>query len=256
MRQAREDSGAAVLKVKKLLGTTPDHRLYKEWIADNHPKSVKVVPKPVWSEEEEKLVSDLDQANKVVVALESVSHTKFTADELAATTFESIRRVMQEYQAEHGGYDLNALPEAYLVIPPDFTVAQRSTIILAARRAGIQVLKLIEEPIAALYGVRRLENFGWYSITDFGDTLKHYVVRVFDGEADLCEETYTEVPEILPAAEKAFYRHIVDSLPTSKILRPWKNQIVKIFDAARDFLIDGPEYAIPDESKWMRRSLP
>lgn len=254
--QAREDSGAAVIKVKKLLGTTPNHRLYKEWVADNRPKSVTAQDKPVWSEEDSKFMTDLDKANKVVVALSSVPNTTFTADQLASTTFESIRRVMQEYQAKHGGYETDALPEAYLVIPPDFNASQRATIILAARRAGIQVLKLIEEPIAALYGVRRLENFGWYSITDFGDTLKHYVVRVFDGEPDLCEETYIEVPEVLPHAERAFYKHLTDRLPATKHIRAWKNEFVKIFDAARDYLIDGPEYVIPQESSWMRRTLP
>lgn len=225
-------------------------------MAENNPKSVTAQDKPVWSEEESKYLTDLDKANKVVVALSSVPNTTFTADQLAATTFESIRRVMQEYQAKHGGYELEALPEAYLVIPPDFNASQRSTIILAARRAGIQVLKLIEEPIAALYGVRRLENFGWYSVTDFGDTLKHYVVRVFDGEPDLCEETYTEIPEVLTLAERAFYNHLVDRLPASKHIRPWKNEMVKIFDAARDCLMDEPEYVIPDSSKWMRSSLP
>lgn len=239
-----------------MLGTTENHKLYKEWIAENTPKSITVKKEPVWSEEESKYLTDLDKANKVVVALSSLPNTTFTADQLAATTFESIRRVMQEYQAKHGGYDLEALPEAYLVIPPDFDASQRATIILAARRAGIQVLKLIEEPIAALYGVRRLENFGWYSITDFGDTLKHYVVRVFDGEPDLCEETYVEVPEVLSVAERSFYDHIVARLPATKRIRSWKNELVKIFDAARDYLIDGPEYVIPDSSKWMRSTLP
>lgn len=242
--------------MKKLLGTQPGHKHYDSWIADNNPQHVRVMPKNKWDKEELEEAIDLEKANKVVVGLNSVQGQVFSATELASTTFNSIRRVMQEYQKEHGGYDSGAIPEAYLVIPPDFDAAQRSTIILAAKRAGIEVVKLIEEPIAAIYGVRRLENFGWYSVTDFGDTLKHYMVRVFDGEADLCEETYVEMPQILSNAERAFYEYLVRRLPVTKHIRPWKNEFVKLFDAARDCLIDGPEYVIPQSSSWMHRTLP
>jgi hypothetical protein len=252
---AREDPGAAAIKVKKLLGTKPGHRQYEEWISENNPQAVFVEPKSEWGQEEQDLVWDLDKANKVVVALNSTNSKTFSATELAATTFESMRRVMQEYQAEHGGYG-KFLPEAYLVVPPDFDEAQRSSIVLAARRAGIQVLKLIEEPIAALYGVRRLENFGWYSVTDFGDTCKHYVIRVFDGEPDVYEASYTEIPNLLPKAERSFYEYLANELPATKHIRPWKNQLVKLFDAARDHLIDHPEYVIPDDFSWMKSTLP
>ena len=251
--QARQDSGAAVVKVKKLLGTQPGHRHYDEWVSENQPKAMNMQNGDAWSEEEANLLEGLNTPNKVVVTLQSFPDKSFSAVELASKTFESMRHVMQEYQAKHGG-DANSLPEAYLVVPPDFSENQRSAVVLAARRAGIQVVKLVEEPIAALYGVRRLENFGWYSITDFGDTLKHYVVRVFDGEPDLFEASYVEVPDVLPRAERAFYDHLASKLPLSKFVRPWKNELVKVFDASKDYLIDEPEYNVPQA--WMRRTLP
>jgi hypothetical protein len=54
--------------------------------------------------------------------------------------------------------------EACISVPQEFTVAQRNAVTAAAELAGISVVNLIEEPIAALYSTRRIENDGWYSI--------------------------------------------------------------------------------------------
>jgi Ethanolamine utilization protein EutJ (predicted chaperonin) len=54
--------------------------------------------------------------------------------------------------------------EAYVSVPYTWNEKQRETLIEAAESAGIHVLKLIPDPLAALANVRRIERNGIYCI--------------------------------------------------------------------------------------------
>jgi hypothetical protein len=54
--------------------------------------------------------------------------------------------------------------EAYISVPYTWNDKQRETLIEAAESAGIHVLKLIPDPLAALVNVRRIERNGIYCI--------------------------------------------------------------------------------------------
>lgn len=175
--------------------------------------------------------------------------------EISAQTFTAVKDMMADYIESTNGEQKF---EAYLTIPSTYTLRQRELIKEAASMAGIEVIKLIEEPVALLHNSRRLENNGWVSILDAGTTLRHSLVRIFDGRADVFDDSYIEIPEMIELADSTFYDYLFKR-SQGPFQIPWmqstRNQIHKIFDISKDHLMHHHEYHLPDDSPF-KRSLP
>ncbi|CAI7614978.1 unnamed protein product [Penicillium viridicatum] len=74
---------------------------------------------------------------------ESETPNTVTVSEITTRHFQRLRRSASDYL----GKDVNA---AVITIPTDFTVAQREALVASAKAAGIDVLQLIHEPVAAV----------------------------------------------------------------------------------------------------------
>lgn len=76
------------------------------------------------------------------------------------------------------GQEAGTPVEAYVTVPVYFTPEQREAIVSAGTLAGIKIINVVEEPLAALYSVKRLEQTGNFLIVDCGDTIRSYLIRV------------------------------------------------------------------------------
>jgi hypothetical protein len=141
--------------------------------------------------------------------------------------------------------------EAYVTIPPNFTDEQREAIVTAGSLAGINIVQVVEEPVAALYGVKRLEQTGNYHFVDFGDSIRSYVVRTADGKIDVLKTTEHDYAELASIVRQAQHDYVIKQ--TKKRLDTHDFALL-LSEQINDELIDAPEW-VPTDSA-VRRNVP
>jgi len=107
---------------------------------------------------------------------------EFTPPEVSAFVLRELKRRAEEHLAEQGEFD-NEVDRAVITVPAYFNDAQRTATRDAGRIAGLEVLRIINEPTAAAlaYGLDK-KNQGVIAVYDFGGgTFDISILRVEDG---------------------------------------------------------------------------
>ena len=107
---------------------------------------------------------------------------EFTPPEVSAFVLRELKRRAEEHFAEQGEFD-NEVDRAVITVPAYFNDAQRTATRDAGRIAGLEVLRIINEPTAAslAYGLEK-KNQGVIAVYDFGGgTFDISILRVEDG---------------------------------------------------------------------------
>ena len=107
---------------------------------------------------------------------------EFTPPEVSAFVLRELKRRAEEHFAEQGEFD-NEVDRAVITVPAYFNDAQRTATRDAGRIAGLEVLRIINEPTAAslAYGLDK-KNKGVIAVYDFGGgTFDISILRVEDG---------------------------------------------------------------------------
>ena len=107
---------------------------------------------------------------------------EFTPPEVSAFVLRELKRRAEEHFAEQGEFD-NEVDRAVITVPAYFNDAQRTATRDAGRIAGLEVLRIINEPTAAslAYGLDK-KNHGVIAVYDFGGgTFDISILRVEDG---------------------------------------------------------------------------
>ena len=107
---------------------------------------------------------------------------EFTPPEVSAFVLRELKRRAEEHFAEQGEFD-NEVDRAVITVPAYFNDAQRTATRDAGRIAGLEVLRIINEPTAAslAYGLDK-KNQGVIAVYDFGGgTFDISILRVEDG---------------------------------------------------------------------------
>ena len=107
---------------------------------------------------------------------------EFTPPEISAFVLRELKRRAEEYFAAQGDIDPE-VDRAVITVPAYFNDAQRTATRDAGRIAGLEVLRIINEPTAAslAYGLDR-KNHGVIAVYDFGGgTFDISILRVEDG---------------------------------------------------------------------------
>ncbi|MFN7915750.1 MAG: Hsp70 family protein [Vicinamibacterales bacterium] len=107
---------------------------------------------------------------------------EFTAPEISAMVLRELKRRAEEYFAAQGDIDPE-VDKAVITVPAYFNDAQRTATRDAGRIAGLEVLRIINEPTAAslAYGLDK-KNHGIIAVYDFGGgTFDISILRVEDG---------------------------------------------------------------------------
>ena len=107
---------------------------------------------------------------------------EFTPPEVSAFVLRELKRRAEEHFAEQGEFD-NEVDRAVITVPAYFNDAQRTATRDAGRIAGLEVLRIINEPTAAslAYGLDK-KSQGVIAVYDFGGgTFDISILRVEDG---------------------------------------------------------------------------
>src|SRR5947209_15882719 len=107
---------------------------------------------------------------------------EFTPPEISAFVLRELRRRAEAFFAEQGEFD-NEVDRAVITVPAYFNDAQRTATRDAGRIAGLEVLRIINEPTAAslAYG-RDKRHAGVIAVYDLGGgTFDISILRVEDG---------------------------------------------------------------------------
>ncbi len=107
---------------------------------------------------------------------------EFTAPEISAFVLRELKRRAEEHFLAEGEFD-NEVDRAVITVPAYFNDAQRTATRDAGRIAGLEVLRIINEPTAAslAYGLDK-KNHGVIAVYDFGGgTFDISILRVEDG---------------------------------------------------------------------------
>ena len=107
---------------------------------------------------------------------------EFTPPEISAFVLRELRRRAEAFFAEQGEFD-NEVDRAVITVPAYFNDAQRTATRDAGRIAGLEVLRIINEPTAAslAYGLDK-RHTGLIAVFDFGGgTFDISILRVEDG---------------------------------------------------------------------------
>jgi len=105
-----------------------------------------------------------------------------TPPEISAFILRELKRRAEDYFLEQGEFD-NEVDRAVITVPAYFNDAQRTATRDAGRIAGLEVLRIINEPTAAslAYGLDRRKS-GTIAVYDFGGgTFDISILRVEDG---------------------------------------------------------------------------
>jgi Fe-S protein assembly chaperone HscA len=107
---------------------------------------------------------------------------EFTAPEISAFILRELKRRAEAFFAEQGEFD-NEVDRAVITVPAYFNDAQRTATRDAGRIAGLEVLRIINEPTAAslAYGLDKRHS-GLIAVYDLGGgTFDISILRVEDG---------------------------------------------------------------------------
>src|SRR5437762_10337590 len=107
---------------------------------------------------------------------------EFTPPEISAFILRELKRRAEDFFAEQGDLD-NDVDRAVITVPAYFNDAQRTATRDAGRIAGLEVLRIINEPTAAslAYGLDK-RHTGLIAVYDFGGgTFDISILRVEDG---------------------------------------------------------------------------
>ncbi len=107
---------------------------------------------------------------------------EFTPPEISAFVLRELKRRAEAFFAEQGEFD-NEVDRAVITVPAYFNDAQRTATRDAGRIAGLEVLRIINEPTAAslAYGLDK-RHTGLIAVFDFGGgTFDISILRVEDG---------------------------------------------------------------------------
>ena len=107
---------------------------------------------------------------------------EFTPPEISAFVLRELKRRAEEFFAEQGEMD-NEVDRAVITVPAYFNDAQRTATRDAGRIAGLEVLRIINEPTAAslAYGLDK-RHAGVIAVYDLGGgTFDISILRVEDG---------------------------------------------------------------------------
>jgi Fe-S protein assembly chaperone HscA len=111
-----------------------------------------------------------------------VAGREFTPPEISAFVLRELKRRAEEFFREQGEFDFE-VDRAVITVPAYFNDAQRTATRDAGRIAGLEVLRIINEPTAAslAYGLDR-KNRGTIAVYDLGGgTFDISILRVEDG---------------------------------------------------------------------------
>ena len=112
----------------------------------------------------------------------SVAGREFTPPEISAFVLRELKRRAEEFFREQGEFDFE-VDRAVITVPAYFNDAQRTATRDAGRIAGLEVLRIINEPTAAslAYGLDK-RNRGTIAVYDLGGgTFDISILRVEDG---------------------------------------------------------------------------
>ncbi len=107
---------------------------------------------------------------------------EFTPPEISAFILRELKHRAEAFFAEQGEFD-NEVDRAVITVPAYFNDAQRTATRDAGRIAGLEVLRIINEPTAAslAYGLDK-RHTGLIAVYDFGGgTFDISILRVEDG---------------------------------------------------------------------------
>ena len=105
-----------------------------------------------------------------------------TAPQVGSYVVHHLKRIAQEFL----GHD--NVKSAVICVPAKFNAAQRQATVTAFRQAGLQVVRIVEEPTAAAlaYGLHRKAGVDYILVYDFGGgTLDVSLLHVSDGFVDV-----------------------------------------------------------------------
>jgi Fe-S protein assembly chaperone HscA len=111
-----------------------------------------------------------------------VADREFTPPEISAFVLRELKRRAEEFFREQGEFDFE-VDRAVITVPAYFNDAQRTATRDAGRIAGLEVLRIINEPTAAslAYGLDK-KNRGTIAVYDLGGgTFDISILRVEDG---------------------------------------------------------------------------
>jgi Fe-S protein assembly chaperone HscA len=112
----------------------------------------------------------------------SIAGKEFTPPEISALVLRELKRRAEEHFREQGEFDFE-VDRAVITVPAYFNDAQRTATRDAGRLAGLEVLRIINEPTAAslAYGMAQ-RNRGTIAVYDFGGgTFDVSILKVEDG---------------------------------------------------------------------------
>src|SRR5438552_11371763 len=111
-----------------------------------------------------------------------IADREFTPPEISAFILRELKRRAEEHFRKQGEFDFE-VDRAVITVPAYFNDAQRTATRDAGRLAGLEVLRIINEPTAAslAYGLDK-RNRGTIAVYDFGGgTFDISILRVEDG---------------------------------------------------------------------------
>src|SRR5919197_2487964 len=111
-----------------------------------------------------------------------IADRQFTPPEISAFVLRELKRRAEEHFQKNGEFDFE-VDRAVITVPAYFNDAQRTATRDAGRLAGLEVLRIINEPTAAslAYGLDR-RNRGTIAVYDLGGgTFDISILRVEDG---------------------------------------------------------------------------
>jgi molecular chaperone DnaK len=112
----------------------------------------------------------------------SIADQEFTPPEISAFVLRELKRRAEEHFREEGEFDFE-VERAVITVPAYFNDAQRTATRDAGRLAGLEVLRIINEPTAAslAYGMAARDR-GTIAVYDFGGgTFDVSILKVEDG---------------------------------------------------------------------------
>jgi Fe-S protein assembly chaperone HscA len=142
----------------------------------------------------------------------------FTAPEISALILRELKRRAEEHFAAEGEFD-NEVDRAVITVPAYFNDAQRTATRDAGRIAGLEVLRIINEPTAAslAYGLDK-RHTGVIAVYDLGGgTFDISILRVEDGVFQVLStngDTHLGGDDI----DQAFTQSILDRLEKNGVI--------------------------------------
>lgn len=125
----------------------------------------------VQSQNSDTSLRQINGTNMETTPVTNMETTPPTNMETAATTnMETTPATNMETTSETNMETATNKVQVCITIPPDFDLEQRRAVVRAAEQAGLDVLQLVEEPIAALYAASIVESNGNFIVANFSDS--------------------------------------------------------------------------------------